>query len=129
MWETIGVPKDKESALKLAADKPHEFQNWFCLQVGGYPLDGCRKGADKGIDGHLFPYESRDDTRTGVISVKAGRNINVSMIRELRGVMQREGYTYGLFLTAYEPTRPMRAEAAAAGIMKTSMANSRASRS
>jgi len=116
VWETIGVPKDKESALRLAAEKPHEFQNWFCLQVGGYPLDGGRKGADKGVDGHFYFHESARETKPGVISVKAGQNIGVAMLRDLRGVMEREGYAFGLFLSAYEPTGPMKAEAAAAGI-------------
>ena len=115
-FETIGVPKDKDSALRLASEDPHEFQNWFCLQVGGYPLDGGRKGADKGVDGHFYPYESAQSTVTGVISVKAGKNIGVAMLRDLRGVMERENYPFGLFLSAYEPTRPMLAEAAAAGM-------------
>jgi site-specific DNA-methyltransferase (adenine-specific) len=115
-FEVIGVPKDKDSALRLAAEKPHDFQNWFCLKVGGYPLDGGRKGADRGVDGHFYPYENSRDTSTGVISVKAGRNIGVAMIRDLRGVMEREGYPFGLFLSAYEPTGPMTKEAAAAGV-------------
>jgi site-specific DNA-methyltransferase (adenine-specific) len=118
-FEVIGVPKDKDSALRLAAEKPHDFQNWFCLKVGGYPLDGGRKGADRGVDGHFYPYENSRDTSTGVISVKAGQNIGVAMIRDLRGVMEREGYPFGLFLSAYEPTGPMKAEAAAAGVHET----------
>ena len=117
VWETIGVPKDKDSALRLAEEKPHDFQNWFCLKVGGYPLDGGRKGADKGIDGHFYPYKSARETETGVISVKAGRNIGPAMIRDLLGVMQRDGYAYGLFLSAYEPTRAMLADAASAGMI------------
>ena len=105
-FEVVGVPKDRESALRLAAEKPHEFQNWFCLKVGGYPLDGGRKGADKGIYGHFYPYETAATTATGVISVKAGANLSVAMLRDLRGVMVRESYNYGLFLSAYElPSR------------------------
>ncbi len=115
-FETIGSPKDKDSALRLAGEKPHEFQNWFCLKVGGYPLDGGRKGADRGIDGHFYPYQNSRETTTGVISVKAGKNIGVAMLRDLRGVLERENYDFGLFLSAYEPTRPMVAEAAAAGM-------------
>jgi site-specific DNA-methyltransferase (adenine-specific) len=118
-FEVVGVPRDKDSALRLAAEKPHDFQNWFCLKVGGYPLDGGRKGADRGVDGHFYPYENSRDTATGVISVKAGANIGVAMIRDLRGVMEREGYPFGLFLSAYEPTGPMKAEAAAAGVHET----------
>ena len=41
------------------------------------------------------------------------RNIGVAMLRDLRGVMEREGFTFGLFLSAYEATKPMLAEAAA----------------
>jgi site-specific DNA-methyltransferase (adenine-specific) len=119
MWETIGVPKDRDSALRLAAEKPHEFQNWFCLKVGGYPLDGGRKGADRGADGHFYPYESPGTTSTGVISVKTGHNIGVAMVRDLRGVMERDAYPFGLFLSAYEATRPMLAEAIAAGLIDT----------
>ena len=114
-FETIGVPKDKDSALKLAEEKPHEFQNWFCLKIGGFPLDGGRKGADKGVDGHFNFFTDARTTRPGVISVKAGRNIGVAMLRDLRGVMERDKYELGLFLSAYEPTGPMKAEAAAAG--------------
>ncbi|WBO21608.1 DNA methyltransferase [Sphingomonas abietis] len=120
-FETIGVPKDRDSALRLAGEKPHEFQNWFCLKVGGYPLDGGRKGADRGVDGHFYPYESGGTTSTGVISVKAGQHVGVAMVRDLRGVMERDAYPFGLFLSAYEPTRPMLAEAMAAGLHDTQL--------
>ena len=62
-FETIGVPKDKDSALKLAEEKPHEFQNWFCLKIGGFPLDGGRKGADRGVDGHFIFFTDARTTR------------------------------------------------------------------
>ena len=115
-FQTIGVPADKASALRLAAEKPHEFQNWFCLRVGGYPLDGGRKGADKGVDGHFYFFADNGRAALpGVISVKAGANIGVAMIRDLRGVMEREKYDLALFLSAYEPTGPMKVEAASAG--------------
>lgn len=79
-------------------------------------MDGGRKGADKGVDGHFwyFPEDSKSAV-AGVISVKAGANIGVAMIRDLRGVMEREKYDLGLFLSAYEPTGPMKVEAASAG--------------
>jgi site-specific DNA-methyltransferase (adenine-specific) len=50
-----------------------------------------------------------------VVSVKAGNNVGVSMIRDLKGVMQREKAGIGVFLTLTEPTKPMITEAAAAG--------------
>ena len=48
-FDTVGVPKDLASAQKLAADDKHQFQQWACWQVGGYPRD--KKGGDKGVDG------------------------------------------------------------------------------
>ena len=38
------------------------------------------------------------------------------MIRDLRGVMEREGAQVGVFLTLTEPSRPMITEAAGAGL-------------
>ena len=65
---------------------------------------------------HVNLLSDSSTVSAGVISVKAGRNIGVAMIRDLRGVMEREGYPFALFLSAYEPTGPMKAEAAAAGV-------------
>ena len=62
-FETIGVPQDIASAERLAADDPHQFQQWVCWQVGGYPRD--KKGGDKGVDG-WFNYEWTDPDRSGV---------------------------------------------------------------
>ena len=41
--------------------------------------------------------------------------MGVAMIRDLRGVMEREGAGVGVFLTLTEPSRPMVTEAAGAG--------------
>lgn len=42
--------------------------------------------------------------------------MGVQMIRDLRGVIERERAGIGVFLTLTPPTRPMTAEAAAAGV-------------
>jgi site-specific DNA-methyltransferase (adenine-specific) len=55
-------------------------------------------------------------TGHGIVSVKAGENIGVSMIRDLKGVIERERAGVGVFLTLTEPTKPMIAEAASAGL-------------
>lgn len=49
------------------------------------------------------------------MSVKAGDNVGVAMIRDLRGVIEREKAEIGIFLTLTPPTKPMLTEAAAAG--------------
>jgi site-specific DNA-methyltransferase (adenine-specific) len=50
-----------------------------------------------------------------IVSVKAGENISVQMIRDLRGVIEREKAEIGVLLTLNEPKKTMIAEAATAG--------------
>ena len=109
-FETIGLPKDLASAERLAADDPHQFQQWVCWQVGGFPRD--KKGGDKGVDG-WFNYMAEDGRiETGVISVKAGDNVNPNMVRDLGRVMERDKHRFGLFIMKSMPTKGMEAEAA-----------------
>lgn len=117
-FETIGVPKDLASAEKLAADDPHQFQQWVCWQVGGFPRD--KKGGDKGVDGWFnFLAEGGKRVETGVISVKAGDNVNPNMVRDLGRVMERDGHRFGLFVMKGLPTRGMQAEAASHPMIET----------
>jgi site-specific DNA-methyltransferase (adenine-specific) len=109
-FETVGVPKDLASAERLAEDDPHQFQQWVCWQVGGFPRD--KKGGDKGVDG-WFNYLAGDGKiKTGVISVKAGDNVNPAMVRDLGQVMKRDGHEFGLFIMKSMPTKGMRDEEA-----------------
>ena len=73
-----------------------------------------QEGRGRGLDGRL--YFGAKGTTLGIVSVKAGENIGVSMIRDLKGVTLRERAGVGVFLTPTEPTKPMIAEAASAGL-------------
>ena len=122
VFETIGVPKDLASAERLAAEDPHQFQQWICWQVGGFPRE--KKGGDKGVDG-WFNYEWVDPNRnnnrsieTGVISVKAGDIVNPNMVRDLGRVMQRDGHRFGLFVMKGMPTKGMSDEAASHSLVE-----------
>lgn len=112
----IGTPNDLASAQKLAADEPHQFQYWITQAVDGQPYQGGRKGADRGIDGYLYFTGHDRKTEAAIISVKAGRNVGVAMVRDLKGVIERERSPIGIFICAVNPTREMEREAAAAGV-------------
>jgi site-specific DNA-methyltransferase (adenine-specific) len=102
-FETIGVPRDLASAERLAAEDKHQFQQWACWHVGGYPRD--KKGGDKGVDG-WFNYLTDDGKiAQGVISVKGGEHLNPGMVRDLGRVMERDHHKFGLFITAAMPTK------------------------
>jgi hypothetical protein len=52
-----------------------------------------------------------------MLSVKSGK-VGAGVIRDLRGVVEREGAAGGILLTLEEPTRPMLEEARQAGQFK-----------
>jgi len=118
-FETIGVPRDLASAQRLATDDPHQFQAWITLKLGGWPWMGGKKGGDKGVDGYFYYVGEGGKTETGVISVKAGANISPGMVRDLGGVMTRDGHRMGLFVCAAHPTRGMIDEANSHGLIQT----------
>jgi site-specific DNA-methyltransferase (adenine-specific) len=116
-FETHGVPKDLASAERLAAEDPHQFQQWVCWQVGGYPRD--KKGGDKGVDGWFNYLAEGGKIETGVISVKAGDNVNPAMVRDLGDVMRRDKHRFGLFIMKAMPTKGMRDAADAHPLIET----------
>ena len=117
VWETHGVPRDIDSALKLAADDKHQFQQWACWQVGGYPRD--KKGGDKGVDGWFNYLAAGGKIETGVISVKGGEHLNPAMVRDLGRVMERDKHRFGLFIVAAMPTKGVLAEIASHPLIET----------
>ena len=114
-YRTIGEPTALPDAATLAAEDRYQFQWWALGLVGARPVEQ-KKGSDKGIDGRLYFHDEAEGgkTKQAVLSVKAG-NTNVAHLRDLRGVLEREGAEIGVLITMQEPTRPMRAEAAGAG--------------
>jgi hypothetical protein len=111
------LPRDLASAERLAAEDPHQFQQWVCWQVGGFPRE--KKGGDKGVDGWFNYLTDENRVASGVISVKAGDNVNPAMVRDLGQVMKRDGHAFGLFIMKSLPTKGMREEAASPPLIET----------
>lgn len=80
---------------------------------------GGKKGGDKGVDGYFYYVGEGGQTETGVISVKAGGNLNPAMVRDLGRVMTRDGHKLGLFVSAALPTKGITAEADSHGLIET----------
>jgi site-specific DNA-methyltransferase (adenine-specific) len=119
-FTTHGVPQDIEGARDLAnrgrkdGNYYFEFEKWALSLIDFPPGNLSKKGADKGIDGRKS-FGAKNEG-LAIASVKAGDNVGVGMIRDLRGVIEREGAGIGVFLTLTEPSRPMVTEAAGAGL-------------
>jgi site-specific DNA-methyltransferase (adenine-specific) len=119
-YQVIGEPTTVEDAEQLAREDPYQFQWWALGLVGARPTEQ-KKGADKGIDGRIFFHDEKEGggkTKQIVLSVKAGKT-QVSHVRDLWGVIQREEADLGVLISFQEPTRPMREEAASAGFYKS----------
>jgi site-specific DNA-methyltransferase (adenine-specific) len=114
--EVIGEPVDLTGARELALQDKYQFQWWALDRIGAQPVSGKKKGSDKGIDG-VIPFFAgpKEDYKRAIVSVKGGEHSGVSALRDLNGVLKREGEPIGILLTLALPTRDMLTEAAAAG--------------
>ncbi len=114
-FQVVGEPVSVPDAQVLAASDPYQFQWWALGLVGARPAEG-KKGADKGIDGRLYFHDEgiNGKTKQVIFSVKAG-HASVNHMRDLHGVLDREGAEIGVLITMEEPTRSMRTETASAG--------------
>jgi len=114
-FEVHGTPKDLWGARDLAFRDKYQFQWWAVSLIDAQPFAGKKKGADGGIDGLIYFRSDPRTTERAIVSVKGGDSVNVSMVRDLKGVLDRERAPIGVFLTLAPPTRPMETEAASAG--------------
>lgn len=113
-FQVHGTPKDIDGARDLALRDKYQFQWWAVSLIDAQPFAGKKKGADGGIDGLIYFRSDARTTERAVVSVKGG-GVSVPMVRDLKGVLEREKAPIGVFLTLLPPTRPMEAEAASAG--------------
>jgi site-specific DNA-methyltransferase (adenine-specific) len=114
----IGQPTEVEGARQLAqgVDGRYQFQWWALNLIDARPLGGVeKKGADRGIDGRItFTIGPKGEMGQALVSVKSG-HVNSSMIRDLKGTLEREGAQIGLFISLEEASREMELEATTAG--------------
>jgi DNA modification methylase len=127
-YRLVGFPSDVESAQRLARTNPHGFQWWVLTKIRARqvaPSRGGRrnrKGGDRGIDGELFVRDfDNDRLQRAIISVKAGANLNPSMLRDLIGTVATESADLGILVTMAPPTDGMRKVAREAGTIPSSL--------
>jgi len=121
-----GIPRDLESARALALRKDDrarkEFEKWAVLTYSNHrAMIQEKKGADQGVDGYAYLYigkpagSKKDRYEKILFSVKSGDNVGVAVVRDLRGVLQREKAVMGVLLSLADPTAGMEKEAHGAG--------------
>ena len=118
-YEVIGSPADVESARALSLEGGntgrYQFEYWALGLVEARPGRDMKKGADAGIDGYInFFDDNSGKAKTVIVQVKSGR-VGSNIVRDLRGVMEREHADMSLLITLEPPTKPMNDEATSAG--------------
>lgn len=118
-YEVSGEPVSVDDAATLAGSDPYQFQWWALSLVDARPAEP-KKGADRGIDGRRYFLDPKTGkTEQVIFSVKSG-HVTVDHVRVLQAVVSRERATQGVLICMESPTRPMRVEAASAGVAVTS---------
>ena len=110
-YKIDGIPVSVEQAQKLFQQDPFQFEKWAVEEVKGFCT---KKTNDKGIDGRIYFKDGKQLTNM-VLSVKGGKNVNPSMIRDLKGVMQRENSSMAGIILMTKATNGMKEEARKCG--------------
>ena len=132
-FEEKGAPTDFESAKRLAELDKFQFQHWALSLIGARPLrEGEGKGADRGVDGLLYFYETERKDIPGrimeeplprsepvhrekiIVQVKGG-GVNRGDVATLLGDVENQKAAGGALITLEKPSKQMRTEAADAG--------------
>jgi site-specific DNA-methyltransferase (adenine-specific) len=95
-FEVHGTPKDLAGARDLAIRDKYQFQWWSLSLIEAQPFAGKKKGADSGIDGLIYFRSDARTTERAIVSVKGGDNVSVPMVRDLKGVLDRERAPIGV---------------------------------
>lgn len=105
-------PPTVEEAERLAETDRHAFQEWACHRIGAKPGG---KGADSGIDGTIDGFVNGKLWRA-LVSVKSGRHVQVSELRDLLGTVERERAQAGIFVTLVKPPKTFALDVTKAGL-------------
>ena len=96
---TDGIPKDMESAKKLAREKPFHFEAWAVTRVPGLAANDVRSG-DRGIDGRgMLVTKPAGATSNVVLAQVKGGRFQLSHLRDFLWVLEREKALFGVFIT------------------------------
>src|SRR5437762_4921592 len=133
-FEEKGQPTDFGGAKQLAENDKFQFQHWALSLIGARPLkEGEGKGADRGVDGLLYYYETerkdllnriKEDApalrnehvhREKIIVQVKGGGVNRGDVATLLGDVENQKAAGGVLITLEKPSKQMRAEAADAG--------------
>lgn len=123
-----GVPKSLEGAEELARRDKFQFQIWAATRIKGVKPNE-KKGMDRGIDGMAYipiGFNSKNEPKYAkvIVSVKGGKNVDSSMVRELKGAVELHKAEFGIFVCIKTPTTEMKKAASDGDMVDTPLGSS-----
>ena len=98
-----GVPQTWEGAQDLWERDKYHFQKWAVEQVDGFVTS--KRSADGGIDGRIyFDLSGHDGFQGMALEVKGGKNVGISVLRELLGVLENDQAKMAGLIVLHEPS-------------------------
>lgn len=110
-----GIPRDAAGAQALFDANKFDFERWAVSRINAQPNQ--KQVGDKGMDGVArFPLANTGtDFGRILVSVKGGRQLNPSMVRDLRGTVESQKAEMGVLITQHPATPGMTEEANRSG--------------
>lgn len=112
-YEVHGIPTDLEGAKALFDANPFDFERWAVSLVNGEPNQ--KQVGDKGVDGRIRFWATPTSMGTCLVSVKGGKAVPPTNMRDLVGTVQSQNAEMGLLITMAAPTRGVKEEADKSG--------------
>lgn len=102
-----GIPRDVLGAQALFNVAPLDFERWAVSMVSGTPNE--KQVGDKGIDGVIrFFTDASGGTGRALVSVKGGKTVGPTAVRDLLGTVETQKAEMGVLVTLTKPTPGMR---------------------
>ncbi|MHA6781896.1 DNA methyltransferase [Pseudonocardia saturnea] len=121
-YEVLGVPADLSGAHALFARSPFDFERWAVSLVRGTP--NAKQVGDRGSDGIIRFVTGRKSNSRAIVSVKGGRQLAPTMVRDLEGVVAKTSSAeIGILITLHPTTKGMRDAAATGGTYRDWVGN------
>ncbi|MDQ1678051.1 MAG: hypothetical protein QOC93_3195 [Actinomycetota bacterium] len=121
-YEVLGVPADLASAHDLFHRSPFDFERWAVSLVRGTP--NTKQVGDKGSDGVIRFVTGKKGRANAIVSVKGGKQLTPSMVRDLEGVVAKtKNAEMGVLITLHPTTKGMRDAAATGGTYRDWVGN------
>lgn len=106
-FETNGIPHDLSAAQAMFSRSAFEFERWAVTLVAAQPNQ--KQVGDKGIDGvGRFLLDSKgkgQNVGRVLVSVKGGKTITPSMVRDLDGTVTAQKAQMGILVTLAPATK------------------------